>query len=51
MTERALEGIYTGPPVDIPPRKEDCNCACGIKDELGRYPIGWCGPDCERRPQ
>jgi hypothetical protein len=37
--------------VTIRPRKEECNCACGVKDELGRYPIGWCGPDCERRPR
>lgn len=51
MTERAMEGIYRGTPVDIPPRKEDRNCACSEKDEFGRHPIGWCGPNCEGRPR
>lgn len=51
MTERSMEGIYRGPPVYMPPKKEDRACRCSEKDELGRFPIGWCGPDCEGRPQ
>lgn len=35
-----------------PPRKEGCSCRCSMKDEYGRPVfIGWCGPDCERRPR
>jgi hypothetical protein len=48
--ERSLEGIYTGPPVEMPPRKEDRNCRFSEKDSDGRPKfIGWCGPDCEGR--
>lgn len=34
----------------VPPLKQNRTCACGIRDEHGRYPIGWCGPACEGRP-
>lgn len=46
-------GHYYGPGVVIPPRKEDCSCACSATDDLGRpLHIGLC-PDagCERRPR
>lgn len=29
-----------------PPRKTDCPGHVAGRDELGRYPIGDCGPDC-----
>lgn len=32
-------------------RKEDAACCAATKDEYGRYCIGWCGPNCERRPK
>lgn len=45
-------GSYVGPGVHIPPRKEDCSCACSEVDEMGRPKyIGFCGADCERRPR
>lgn len=28
------------------PKKEDCPGHVAGRDELGRYPIGDCGPDC-----
>lgn len=36
-----------GPPI----KKEDADCCMIVagRDPLGRPPIGWCGPDCERR--
>lgn len=45
-------GHYFGPGIHIPPRREDCSCACSALDDIGRpLHIGWC-PDtnCERRP-
>jgi hypothetical protein len=37
--------------VRIPPLKAfRFDCECWKTDEYGRYPIGWCGPDCEGRP-
>ena len=45
-------GLYEGPGIEIPPRKEACSCACSETDELGRPRfIGWCGESCERRPR
>jgi hypothetical protein len=37
---------------DLPtwPRKEDCPGCASTRDELGRLCIGFCGPECERRP-
>ncbi len=40
----------TTDPPGLPPRKESASCACSTLDDLGRPPIGWCGPTCERRP-
>jgi hypothetical protein len=37
-------------PPGLPPRKEEASCACSTTDDLGRHPLGWCGPNCERRP-
>lgn len=31
------------------PSKEDAECCASKRDDLGRLPIGFCGPDCERR--
>lgn len=47
------ERTYVGPGVHIPPRREDCRCACSALDDIGRpLHIGWCPDvDCERRPQ
>lgn len=47
------ERAYVGPGVVIPPRKEDCSCACSATDEYNRpVHIGLCpDPDCERRPR
>lgn len=36
--------------VPIPPRKEDAPCCQARLDELGRPPLGFCSPDCIRRP-
>lgn len=30
-------------------RKEDAACCVALMDDHGRLPIGYCGPDCERR--
>lgn len=50
---RDESGRYIGPGIFIPPRKEDCRCACSATDDLGRpLHIGLCpDPDCERRPR
>lgn len=37
--------------VVIPPRKENRKCCVAKRDDLGRLPIGWCGPKCEGRPR
>lgn len=37
--------------VRIPPPKEQRSCRCSEVDEMGRHCIGWCGPNCEGRPQ
>lgn len=37
-------------PADLPPRKEQAACCQARLDALGRPPIGFCGPECERRP-
>lgn len=34
----------------VPPRKEQAACCVAERDKLGRLPIGYCGPDCLRRP-
>lgn len=31
-------------------RKEAAPCCVAQRDEHGRLPIGFCGPDCIRRP-
>lgn len=37
---------------DLPqwPRKESAKCCVSKIDDLGRLPIGYCSPVCERRP-
>lgn len=37
---------------DLPqwPRKSAVACCAATRDEYGRLCIGWCGPECERRP-
>lgn len=35
----------------LPPKVREASCCGQYKDALGRYPIGYCSPDCERRPQ
>lgn len=37
--------------VAFPPRKHEAACCVSKMDDLGRLPIGYCGPDCERRPK
>lgn len=32
------------------PRKEDADCCVARRDDVGRLPIGFCSPTCERRP-
>lgn len=36
---------------DPPLSKDDAACCLAARDEDGRPPIGWCGPDCLRRRQ
>lgn len=31
--------------------KEDAACCISRRDDQGRLPIGFCGPDCIRRPE
>jgi hypothetical protein len=31
--------------------KEEAECCTSKRDSLGRLPIGYCGPDCIRRPR
>lgn len=39
-------------PPGLPPRREDCTCACSDTDAYGRpVTLGFCGPVCERRPR
>lgn len=33
-----------------PPRKEQAPCCQQRRDHLGRLPVGFCSPDCIRRP-
>jgi hypothetical protein len=37
---------------DLPtsPRKEQARCCIAKRDRDGRLPIGYCSPECERRP-
>lgn len=35
---------------DPPPRKEDAACCQRVWLENGRPPIGYCSPECIRRP-
>lgn len=35
---------------ELPPRKEHAPCCTALRDQLGRLPIGFCGPRCQRRP-
>lgn len=37
-------------PTELPPRKEAAACCTARRDQLGRLPIGYCSPTCERRP-
>lgn len=32
-------------------RPEDAACCRAARDDAGRYPIGYCGPACDRRPE
>jgi hypothetical protein len=34
----------------FPPSKYEVACCASRVDSEGRYPIGWCSPECERRP-
>ena len=34
-----------------PTPKEEAPCCMALVDDLGRPPIGWCGPNCERRTE
>lgn len=36
--------------VAIPPRKEEAPCCMARRDSLGRPPLGFCSPQCLRRP-
>lgn len=33
-----------------PPRKEQAACCMALVDDLGRPPLGFCSPECIRRP-
>ena len=33
------------------PTKDEAECCNEKRDDLGRLPIGYCGPDCLRRPK
>lgn len=45
---RALvEAAWATPDV---PRKETAVCCVAKRDDLGRLPVGFCSPECERRP-
>lgn len=33
-----------------PPRKEHARCCAAKRDDNARLPIGFCSPDCVRRP-
>lgn len=33
-----------------PPRKEQARCCMALVDEHGRPPLGFCSPECIRRP-
>lgn len=40
-------------PLDVlllPPKKLEAPCCLSHRDELSRFPIGWCLPKCIRRP-
>lgn len=39
-----------GHPETRPP-KDEAECCNAKRDALGRLPIGYCGPECERRPR
>ncbi len=32
------------------PSKYEASCCIARRDDLGRFPVGWCSPDCLRRP-
>ncbi len=34
-----------------PPRKEEAACCLAHLDRHGRFPLGFCSDDCERRPE
>jgi hypothetical protein len=34
-----------------PISKDTASCCTSKRDSLGRLPIGYCGPECERRPK
>lgn len=35
----------------LPPTKENAPCCVSRRDSEGRLPIGFCGPNCLRRPR
>lgn len=37
--------------VPIPPKKEKAPCCRARRDAVGRPPIGFCSPECIRRPE
>lgn len=48
MTASATQRAF--PTAQVRPRKENAPCCVARRDELGRLPIGFCSPDCVRRP-
>lgn len=36
---------------DLRPTKDEAECCNARRDDLGRLPIGYCSPECVRRPQ
>jgi hypothetical protein len=34
-----------------PVSKDTAHCCTSKRDSLNRLPIGYCGPECERRPK
>ena len=43
----SVPSVRVGP---ASPSKESYACCAATRDAYGRLCIGWCGPDCERRP-
>ncbi|MEA2702109.1 MAG: hypothetical protein QOD63_54, partial [Actinomycetota bacterium] len=50
LLERHETAAELARPEWVPARKEDAACCLAHRDEYGRFPIGYCGPLCSRRP-